>query len=153
MQAKRPGTDLQFESGMGITKVYESATTLIGEGPLENGKTMGLAAYGEPRNYPPLFIGTVPIDQYFVHSDWTVTVSSQRARITNKVTPENHKQYADWAYHVQQETQKALNHLVQKYVNKTGIKKVILTGGYGLNVVANNYLIRNNPDVEFYFGP
>ena len=153
MQAKRPGTDLQFESGMGITKVYESATTLIGEGPLENGKTMGLAAYGEPRNYPPLFIGTVPIDQYFVHSDWTVTVSSQRARITNKVTPENHKQYADWAYHVQQETQKALNHLVQKYVNKTGIKKVILTGGYGLNVVANNYLIRNNPDVEFYFEP
>ena len=46
-----------------------------------------------------------------------------------------------------------MNHLVQKYVNKTGIKKVILTGGYGLNVVANNYLIRNNPDVEFYFEP
>ena len=85
MQAKRPGTDLQFESGMGITKVYESATTLIGEGPLENGKTMGLAAYGEPRNYPPLFIGTVPIDQYFVHSDWTVTVSSQRAGLQTKL--------------------------------------------------------------------
>jgi carbamoyltransferase len=30
---------------------------------------------------------------------------------------------------------------------------VIITGGYGLNVVANNYLIEQNPDVSFYFEP
>ena len=43
--------------------------------------------------------------------------------------------------------------LIKKYVEKTGIKKVCLTGGYGLNVVTNEYLIKNLPDVEFYFEP
>ena len=153
MQAKHPGTELSFRSGFGITKVYESGTTLIGEGPLENGKTMGLAAYGEEKSFPPLFMGATPIDMFFTHASWTVTVSNPRMKILDKVTKENHKPYADWALHLQKQTQQALNYLVQKYVNSTGVKNVIITGGYGLNVVANNYLIKNNPDINFYFEP
>ena len=38
-------------------------------------------------------------------------------------------------------------------MDNTGVKDVILTGGYALNVVANNYLIKNNPDVNFYIEP
>ena len=153
LQAKFIGADISIKSGFGITKVYESATTMIGEGPLENGKTMGLAAYGEEKNYPPLFNGLVPIDQYFNHEGWTVGVASQRYPILDKVTKENYKPYADWAYHVQKETQQALNLLVQKYVAKTGVTDVILTGGYALNVVANGYLLEKNPDINFYFEP
>ena len=33
--------------------------------------------------------------------------------------------------------------LVRKYVNKTGITNVCLTGGYALNVVCNSYLVKN----------
>lgn len=153
LQAKYPGCELSLKSSFGITKTYESGTTLIGEGPMENGKTMGLAAYGEPKDFPPLFIGSTPIDQYLTHESWCVTVANPKAKMTGKVTPENHKPYADWAYHLQRQTQQALNHMVQRWVKKTGLKDVIITGGYGLNVVANNYLIANNPDVNFYFEP
>ena len=51
MQTKYPSAEIHCKSGFSLTKVYETATTLIGEGPLENGKTMGLAAYGEPANF------------------------------------------------------------------------------------------------------
>ena len=84
------------------------------------------------RTSPPLFIGSTPIDQYLTHSDWCVTVANPKAKMTGKVTPENHKPYADWAYHVQRQTQQALNHMVQRWVKKTGLKDVIITGGYGL---------------------
>tara|TARA_X000000368_G_C23038304_1_gene715655 strand:+ start:670 stop:2379 length:1710 start_codon:yes stop_codon:yes gene_type:complete len=153
LQAKFIGADINIKSGFGITKVYESATTMIGEGPLENGKTMGLAAYGEEKNYPPLFSGSTPLDQYLTHEGFTVAVASQKYKILEKVTQGNYKPYADWAYHVQKETQQAVNYLVKKYVAKTGVKDVILTGGYALNVVANQYLIEQNPDVNFYFEP
>ena len=153
LQAKFIGADINIKSGFGITKVYESATTMIGEGPLENGKTMGLAAYGEEKNYPPLFSGSTPLDQYLTHEGFTVAVASQKYKILEKVTQGNYKPYADWAYHVQKETQQAVNYLVRKYVAKTGVKDVILTGGYALNVVANQYLIEQNPDVNFYFEP
>ena len=153
MQAKKPNTEYSFKSTYGITKVYESGTTLIGEGPLENGKTMGLAAYGEDKKFPSLFIGSTPIDTYLTHESWVVSVAEPKAKIAEKITKENYKPYADWAYHLQRETEKALNHLVQKWVEKTGVNNVIITGGYGLNVVANNYLIKNNPDINFYFEP
>lgn len=153
MQIKHPGVELNFRSAFGITKVYESGTTLIGEGPLENGKTMGLAAYGKEKSFPPLFMGATPIDMFLTHASWTVTVANPKMKILDKVTEENYQPYADWARHLQNQTQQALNFLVQKWVDRTGIKNVIITGGYGLNVVANNYLIKNNPDVNFYFEP
>ena len=145
--------DIDCKSGYGITKVYESATTMIGEGPLENGKTMGLAAYGEPKNFPPLFFGTTPIDQFFCHENWVVGTTSLKHQILEKVTQQNYKPYADYAYHVQEQTQRAVNYLVQKHVSNTGCKDVIMTGGYSLNVVTNAYLIKNNPDVNFFFEP
>tara|TARA_B100001996_G_scaffold238518_1_gene184333 strand:- start:404 stop:2131 length:1728 start_codon:yes stop_codon:yes gene_type:complete len=153
LKSKYVCDDISIRSGYGITKVYESATTMIGEGPLENGKTMGLASYGRPKDFPPLFFGSTPIDQFLCHEGWVVGVASLQNKILEKVTRENFQPYADWALHVQKETQQAVNYLVQKYVAKSGVKDVIMTGGYSLNVVANNYLIEQNPDVNFYFEP
>tara|TARA_B100001996_G_C18663427_1_gene593971 strand:- start:830 stop:2548 length:1719 start_codon:yes stop_codon:yes gene_type:complete len=157
MKEKYPKADLCFKSGYGITKVYESGTTLIGQDAMENGKTMGLSSYGEPKGFPPLFVGSTPIDHHFIHDAEFVNVAFEtlprHKHHYPNVTELNYKPLANWAYHIQRETEKALNHLVQRYVKKTGIKKVCLVGGYALNVVANNYLISNNPDVEFYFEP
>ena len=36
-------------------------------------------------------------------------------------------------------------------IEKTGIKKVCIGGGFGMNIVTNYQLIKNFPDVEFYF--
>ena len=43
--------------------------------------------------------------------------------------------------------------MINKYIEKTGIKNVCITGGYGLNVVANHYYITQFPDVNFFFEP
>lgn len=147
------------DSTMSIVKIYESATTLIGQKPLENGKTMGLASYGEKTDLPNFFQNDRPLDHLFLHNDWIIegmpspVFTKIKDTITNNITESNHKVYADYAYHVQTQTQEVALNLIKKWVEKTGIKNVCVTGGYGLNVVANEHYIKNLPDVNFYFEP
>lgn len=153
-----PGCELIADSTMSIVKVYESATTLIGESPLENGKTMGLSAYGKNLTYNQLFINHRPIDNLFCNGPFVVSYNTTLLRshldkLTNRVDKENYQFYADYAQAVQKATQEESLHLIQKLVNRTGIKNVCITGGYGLNVVANEYYVKNLPDVNFYFEP
>ena len=148
-----------IDSLMSIVKVYESATTLIGQHPLENGKTMGLASYGEDKPHVDFFIDGRPIDNYFVQNNFTTEfVASALFRkhldkITREVTKENYKFYADYAFQVQKQTQQEVLNFVSEWVEKTGIRNVCLTGGYALNVVCNEYLLKNLSDVNFYFEP
>ena len=154
--------DVNIRSGFGITKVYEAATSLIGRHPLDNGKTMGLSAYGEDKRYENLFVGSTPIDMYFQHETnfnyyYPREIESRFSDTDIKreffITEENFQPYANKAKHVQLETQKAVLHLIKKYTEKTGVKNVCFTGGYGLNVVANSFYKENLPDINFYFEP
>ena len=152
--------DCIAESTCNITKVYETATSLIGEHPLENGKTMGLSSYGKDNNFKNLFVDTIPISNYFIHGDGEylkpVLLKEHLNRHLNsskELKQNNYTFYADYSYQVQKQTQKVVLDLVKKYVDKTGIKNVCLTGGYGLNVVTNSYLVKNLPDINFYFEP
>ena len=70
-----------------------------------------------------------------------------------EVPQDNYSLYADFAFQVQKQTQEEVLKLIKKYINKTKIKSVCVTGGYGLNVVTNEYLVKNLPDVKFYFEP
>jgi carbamoyltransferase len=142
-----------------VVTVYESATSLISQDALENGKTMGLAAYGKPDPaFPALFeIRNLVKDGMFDYAD--INGESQviylplKDKITKEVTKENHQLYADFAFQVQIQTQEAVCKMIENVVNTTGIKKICLTGGYALNVVANNYYTVRFPDVEFYIEP
>lgn len=147
-------------SGQGIVKAYESATTLIGQHVLENGKTMGLAAYGKASSeFPELFAELgIAKDEYFFHynnkwGDYCCAPTVLAHHLTEEMTKANYQIYADWAYHVQTQTQNAALTLIRNAVESTGIKKVCITGGYGLNVVANQFYLESMPDVEFYFEP
>jgi len=149
--------DINIDNEYSITKVYEAATTLIGQNILENGKTMGLSSYGLNKKYEPLFFNGNPITNYFNHSysdnENIVTFNGLEEHITKDITKENYQFYADKAKHVQIETQKESLKLIKKYVEKTKIRNVCVSGGYGLNVVANNFYKKNLPDVNFYFEP
>lgn len=145
----------------GIVKVYESATTMIGQDGLENGKTMGLAAYGDRnRHFPNFFVeGTnIPNDFYFFH---LTTKNSNYQSIyypflnisSDNFSEDNYKDYADLAWQVQHQTQNALKYLVEKSLKKNKTKNVVITGGYGLNVVANQFLIKEFPEINFFFDP
>lgn len=148
-----------IDSEMSITKVYETATTLIGQKPLENGKTMGLAAYGTPKEFVSFFENGRPRDELFKHGEYTLegyktTIFKEyEDQRTNEITEDNFQFYADYAWQVQHQTQKEVLRMVKEWVERTGVKKVCLTGGYALNVVTNEYLVKNLPDVTFYFEP
>ena len=148
--------DILAESTMNITKVYETATVLIGEHPLENGKTMGLAAYGKKSKQNNLFINGIPNTNLFItnnDSNQTVLQKSHTNKLTKNLRKSNYKFYADYAYHVQKQTQEQVLQLVKKYVDKTKQTNVCISGGYGLNVVTNEYLVKMLPKVNFYFEP
>jgi len=151
-----PDCEVVADSTMNITKVYESATTLIGQDALENGKTMGLAAYGKEQSFKSLFANDVPDTNLFVsYIDYNqqAILKDHLQKQIKEVPNTNYEFYANYAFQVQKQTQQQVLKLVKKYVEKTGIKKVCLTGGYGLNVVTNEYLIKNLPEVKFYFEP
>ena len=154
------GCEVQAESTCNITKVYETATSLIGEHALENGKTMGLASYGKDTKHRNLFVDSMPISNYFIHSDGDyfkpVLLKEHLSKFLHEpyeLTKDNYSYYANYSYQVQKQTQEVVLNLVKKYVEQTGIKNVCISGGYGLNVIANSYLVKNLPDVNFYFEP
>ena len=137
-----------------ISKKYEAALTLMGENCLEGGKAMGLAAYGTQDECPKLpdkdfehikvpFNGSLPSSIF----------QGTGSLIAKKITPKNFKFYADPCQHVQLDTQKEVLELIKKWVATTGIKNICMSGGYGLNVVANSYYVEQLPDCQFYFEP
>jgi carbamoyltransferase len=159
LKVNDPDCDFNAKSMFGIVKVYESATTLIGQHALENGKTMGLSAYGDKnKSYPKLFgDGFIPLDYHFGHEDFMDLRSANyiklKDKLTKNLTAENYQEYADYAWNVQKETQEAVASMINMYVEKTGVKNVCITGGYGLNVVANHYYITQFPEINFFFEP
>ena len=158
---KYPQLEVDVRSMYGIVKVYETATSLIEQHILENGKAMGLSSYGnKDTEFPDLFInGTnIPNDYYFGHElndgENLEAVYLHLTDLKNKsFTKHNVSIYADYAWQVQKQTQDAACYLIEKAISRTGCKNIVVTGGYGLNVVANSYYIQKFPDVNFYFEP
>jgi carbamoyltransferase len=63
------------------------------------------------------------------------------------------KDRVDDAYELQQETQNHILSLIKKYTEETGVKNVVISGGYGLNCVANYYYLKNLKNINLYIDP
>ena len=143
----------------GIVTLYSTASVLISQSSLENGKPMGLSSYGEKiKDFPSFFTtetGAVDDDLFYLclPSGGQTTYKPYENKITRKVTEENYKFYADYAYEIQIQTQEVVGNLIENAIETTGINQVCIVGGYGMNVVANHYYLQRFPDVEFYFEP
>lgn len=155
-----PHCEFICDSKFNITKVYESATTLISEHPLENGKTMGLSAYGKDMPFYNLFEDSIPKDKYFTHlikdhhPEMPMAVFKEYDHKTSDgVKESNYQFYADYAFQVQKQTQEAVGDLIEKYSEKFDLKNICITGGYGLNVVANSYYKKRFPEYNFFYEP
>jgi len=160
------------DDGAGIVKVYEAVTNYCGFQAIEAGKTMGLSPYGKPNNkIPKLYIE----DQ----GDWTVAnphlftptypnsalVSSNFYKYLTTTpddfTPENlpklvdKENRRDLAYAVQAESQEQVLKLILDSVERTGNKNVVVSGGYGLNCVANYHYLDTlkDMDINLYVEP
>jgi len=143
------------ENEGGIVNVYNTASVLISQGVLENGKTMGLSSYGSSTDYPKFFNEKLqPIWELFTQENSHKRLfKDHEGKVTEELTEENYKFYADYAYQVQKQTQEAVGNLIEKAIQKSGCKNVSVVGGYGMNIVANHYYVQRFPDVNFYFEP
>lgn len=134
----------------GITKVYEAVTEYCGWASIEAGKTMGLFPYGKENDkIPKLFdqSSIVPMS----NRNLIVPTYPNGAKVNSEIfdflndhdakditTLQNRR---DLAYACQTQTQEEVLKLIFKAVEMTGRKNVVISGGYGLNCVANYFYL------------
>ena len=150
----------------GITKVYEAVTKYCGFQEIEAGKTMGLFPYGKPNsNIPKLFkkYGDLTLSDANVIVPFYPRGALVNVQLIDELNTEldNFKDVTqlqnrrDLAYAVQIETQDQVLELILKAVEMSGKKKVVLSGGYALNCVANYYYLNTlrEKGIELYVEP
>jgi len=150
-----------------IARAYSFFTYSLGFKPSEEGKTMGLSSYGKfnpkiPKyydfenckcdvNYISEYIDDQYIRQQLCDSETLKKLGfPDKYKIKRKEFTENEK---DLAWSIQDTTQQVIKKYIEEYTKKTGLKKVVCSGGVFLNCVANYYLTKEFPDIEFYFEP
>ena len=148
-----------LDESAGITKAYEAVTQYCGWAPIEAGKTMGLFPYGKPNDKIPEIYSDHGGTAEWKTSNRDVIVPTypngaivNEGRYTFLKTPpepgdltllENRR---DMAYAIQVESQQMVLDLIRKAVEKSGNKNVVLSGGYGLNCVANYWYLEQLKD-------
>jgi carbamoyltransferase len=162
---------VRFDGAVNITKAYESVTQYAGFHPIEAGKLMGLSSYGGPNpNIPELFIGEDANRNVFegfypsggcvnVHAFPKIKLSyMQSNQLYGDIlkTAENSKDLKivqDFAWKIQQDTQRLVGDLIQKAIDITGEKNIVISGGYALNCVANYYYKKRFPEINLFIDP
>ncbi len=163
--------DLIIDETAGIVKAYEAVTQYCGWSPIEAGKTMGLSPYGKPNDLIPN-IYTDCNGKKWKSADRNVIVPTypngavvNEGRFEFLETPgeilnsdqdlTQLESRRDLAYAVQKGSQEAVLNLIKMAVEKTGNKNVVLSGGYGLNCVANYYYLKelNDLGINLYVEP
>jgi len=143
--------EYDYTSIMGLGALYDEAAIVTGNTADDCGKAMGLSSYGESnKDFQNMFLKENILDNDFFKQEHIIDFLSNPAK---SITKDNYKVYADFCYEVQQQTQKALGDLIEKWSKETGIKNICVSGGYGMNVVANYYLLKRFPNLNFYFEP
>ena len=162
---------VRLTSGLGITKTYEAVTTYVGFHPIEAGKTMGLSSYGGPnQQIPELFFGNnsnkhlfvpgypsggyVDVENYSQFKLKSMADGDLSIDLHEVAKDEDDLKFVqDLAWKLQQETQKQVGDLIQKAIEMTGKKNIVIAGGFGLNCVANYYYKKRFPDINIYVDP
>jgi carbamoyltransferase len=143
-----------------IGNLYNSAALAIGQTIDDCGKAMGLSSYGVAIEKLKFFGERISADaaikKYFKNYpellDYMLDFNDD-ANYKVEITKDNYQFFSNYCYEVQRQCQEQVCNLVKKYVDKTGIKKVCITGGYGMNIITNYELTIRFPDVKFYFDP
>lgn len=157
-------SNLIVDDALNITKAYEVLTTYFGWSNMEAGKTMGLSSYGNPNNTLPKFFknnrGSRDIFIPQLGSSGLIDTHNI-PQLSLSINPIKwHRDFSkitnlekDMAYNMQQESQELVGDLVQKAIDLTEETNICISGGYGLNCVANYYMKKRFPNINFYHEP
>ncbi len=119
---------------------FEMLSSYLGFGQMDAGKVMGLSSYGKPNpNIPNL-----SKNKFFSKTGFVPPIGLERSFQNN----------ADLSYELQRATQEQVLGLINKGIELTDCKNVIVVGGYGLNCVANYFYLNHlHKDVNLYIEP
>ena len=109
---------------LGVGLVYERSCNSIGMSFVDCGKLMGLS-------------------QYYNYKD----------KLPDGYNNQEWKDKVDIAHKTQKYTEDQILKFVKKYVDQTGIKNVVLSGGVFLNCASNYNLIKNIDDINIHVDP
>lgn len=149
----------------GIVKSYEAATTLCGFHAIEAGKTMGLFPYGKPNDQIPNILNKLEISETYVTNKniiETLIPAAANFGCTHPIFIQDtdkeltlQQNIRDVAYATQIQTQQAMLDLIFKAVKDSEIKNVVVSGGYGLNCVANYFYLDKlkERDIKLFVDP
>jgi len=154
----------EFDNTVTITKAYEAVSDYLGFGFIEAGKTMGLAPYGvEDDSLPDFFIEGKGNKNLLlpIYPRGAVIDENRFPLLKRFVDPKEwHNDFSlcrdidkNIAYKIQKETEEQMYNLIQKAVDLTGETNIVISGGYGLNCVANYKFVKHFPDLKFYIDP
>lgn len=150
----------------GIVKTYEAVTEYCGFSSIEAGKTMGLFPYGKANDKIPKlfdFTSKVPLSNRNL-----IVPAYPSSSIVNSALfdyldelpeegqdPTQLQSRRDLAYACQTQTQEQVVRLIKKAVELSGKKNVVISGGYGLNCVANYHYLEALKDegINIYVEP
>ena len=159
-----------IDDSAGIVKAYEAVTQYCGWQPIEAGKTMGLFPYGKENTSIPAIYSDGngsswrTADRNVVIPTYPNGAQINEGRYASLKTPETVKSNdeltylqnrRDLAYAVQTQSQAEVLRLIRKAVADTGVTNVVLSGGYGLNCVANYWYLKQleGEGINFYVEP
>ncbi len=111
----------------------------------EAGKLMGLAPFGGPQPHWHRWINTRPDSYSLDISPYDIFLEVEAIKKSYDTAvgkPYLREHVVDLAYKVQQELEQAILHIVNLAIQRTGIKKLCIAGGVGLNSVANYKLLQ-----------
>jgi carbamoyltransferase len=169
---KEEGThQLVLDDSAGIVKAYEAVTQYCGWAPIEAGKTMGLFPYGKPNDEIPeiytdyngmspwrtanrdLIVPTYPNGAVVNRGRFYELKEPLQYNPDEDITKLQNRR--DMAYAIQTESQQMVLDLIRKAVNMSGNTNVVLSGGYGLNCVANYWFLDQLKDegINLYVEP
>lgn len=141
----------------GIVKAYEAVTNYCGFDFIEAGKTMGLFPYGNNNtNIPELFdstgilpltnrnlvIPTYPNGAIINKNMYQELQDTGSTEVKDVTLLQNRR---DLAYSIQTQSQEQVLQLIYKAIEISGCTNVVVSGGYGLNCVANYYYLDKLP--------
>ena len=123
-----------------IGQAFRRVSRECGFDELDAGKTMGLSAYGSGRVdlFNEEYGHSLCSKELYAKEDSTGYYGNQKP--------------VDLAYNLQKSAEKHAIYMVAMAINLTNNKNVCVTGGFFLNCVANNAIIKN-VDVNLYADP
>jgi len=147
-----------------IVKAYEAVSDYLGFGFIEAGKTMGLSPYGQADDKIHNFFIENLGNKNLLRPSYPAGAYIDENRfnyLTRKQDPKDWHQHPDRittvdkniAWKIQQETQELVGNLIEKAIDLSREKNIVISGGYGLNCVANYYYKKRFPNINLYVDP